>query len=294
MHKITLNHNFSVIACVLMLFSTSCLAQQTIAFWNGNKSASRQQYEAKILDAALMATKEQYGDYRINQDDADLSSSAESAVFRTNRADVFVTVAGNPKLEHEEKIIVTHPLMRGLLGYRLLIVRDKALGKFAAIQTEEEFKRLRIGISEGWADADLFRHNDYRVVEGGTFDEIFDRLAADKFDYIALGANEIETTFANRAAPYDMFSIEPTTLLYYPFALVFYVNPEKPALAQRLHDGLNAIDENGQAQRLFEQAAGNIVERLQLPQRTVFRLDNPMLPAEMKGYRSRLLEQQAQ
>lgn len=270
------------------------MAQETVEFWNGNKSQSRQQYELKLLRAALNASKQQYGEYQLIHDATELTAQEESAVFRTKGADVFVTVAGNPKLAQEDKIIVPHPLMKGLLGYRLLIVRQQDLDTFAAIQTDASFKRLRIGIPDGWADADLFRHNGYNVVEGGTFNEIFDLLAADKFDYVALGANEIEQAFERRAESYDMFTIEPTTLVYYPFALVFYVNPDKPALAKRLRDGLNAIDENGEAQRLFEKAAGDIVEHFNLEQRKIFRLDNPMLPDEMKTYRSDLLDQPEQ
>lgn len=279
------------ILTALFIVSATAKASQTIEFWNGNKTETRQQYELDVLNAALAATTAQYGAYQIDNDTRQLTNSEESAVFRDKNADVFVTVAGNPKLRDESKIIVTHPLMKGLLGYRLLIVKEQALDKFAAIDSAEEFKQLRAGIPDGWADADLFRHNGYNVVEEGTFDDLFERFAAGQFDYVAFGANEIEKVFDNRAAAYKQFHIEPTKLVYYPFALVFYVSPDKPELAERLRKGLKAIEHSGEAERLFEQATQNLVDRLNLHQRTRFELTNPQLPAEMKNYRSDLLSQ---
>lgn len=277
----------------LTLLTDSAFAdtQQTVAFWNGNKTPVRQVYERKLLDAVLNATVKEHGPVIVEENTDSLTNREESAVFSNQNADVFVTVAGNPKLKNKEKIVVTRPLMKGLLGHRLLIVRKQDLPRFDDIQTEAAFKQLSIGIPDGWADAELFRHNGYKVIEGGTFDEIFDLLAAKKFDYVALGANEIEQAFEDRAAQYDMFSIEPTTLLYYPFALVFYVHPDKPALAERLQEGLEAVEQSGEAQRLFEEATGDLVERLGLPERKVFRLQNPMLPEALQQFRSPLLKQ---
>lgn len=291
MQKFASTFSLTSLTLMLLLNSAYSMAQQNVNFWNGNKTESRQQYERNILKAALEASTQAHGDYTLSEDKSALSSDEESAVFRDTNTDLFVTVAGNPKLKHEEKIIVTHPLMKGLLGYRLIIVRHHDLEKFAAIRKQGALKKLSVGIPEGWADADLFRHNGFSVVEGGSFDEIFDLLAAKKFDYVSLGANEIEDVFKNRAEDSGMFNIEPTILLYYPFALVFYIDPEKPELAERLRDGLEAIERNGHAQRLFERATGNLIERLELRSRKVFRLENPMLPPQMREYRSTLLNQ---
>lgn len=291
MKKIITTFGIFALTATLFIGSASAKTSEVIEFWNGNKTQVRQQYERQLLQAVLEASVKKHGNFTVNEDTQNLTNSEESAVFSDQRADVFVTVAGNPKLKSKDKILVARPLMQGLLGHRLLIVRKQDLPLFADIQTEKAFKELSIGIPEGWADASLFRHNGYNVVEGGTFDDIFDLLAAKEFDYVALGANEIEQAFESRAAKYEMFSIEPTTLLYYPFALVFYVHPDKPELANRLRDGLKAIDKNGVAQRLFEQATGELIERLGLPDRKLFRLQNPMLPKQLQNYRSPLAEQ---
>jgi hypothetical protein len=85
-------------------------------------------------------------------------------------------------------------------------------------------------------------------------------------------------------------SIEPSLMLYYPFPLVFYVTSTKPRLAQRVEKGLNKIIASGKFQALFEQHHGDVVQRLNLGTRTVFTLNNPALPIEMRGFSGTLLD----
>lgn len=272
---------------------TSVKKPTSIKFWNGNKSASRQEYELEILTLALAASEQEYGSCSINTDTADYPSAEDEAgVFHEKNFDVFVTVAGNKKLEHEDKIIIHRPLMNGLLGFRLMIVRSEDLPRFSSIENEEELKRLRMGIPATWADADLFRCNGFEVVEDGTYDDIYDRLANRQFDYFCLGANEIEEAFESVREQYIELTIEPTILIYYPFPLVFYVNPIRPDLADRIEQGLIRIQTNGIAESLFRETIGDLTERLDLTNRKIFNLENPILSPELKSFTPTLLGSQ--
>ena len=90
------------------------------------------------------------------------------------------------------------------------------------------------------------------------------------FDYVALGVNEIEQIFQQQVVPLGGISIAPSLMLYYPFPLVFYVNPDKPSLAERVKKGLNRIITNGEFEVLFEHYHGDIVQRLNLRNREIF------------------------
>ena len=147
-------------------------------------------------------------------------------------------------------------------------------------------QKLALGIPFSWADAALFRFNGYPVVEGGTYDELFDRLKSGEFDYVTLGANEIEEAFEARAFPVGGLSLEDSLLIYYPFPLLFYVNPDKPELAKRIEEGLDRIIENGAFDRLFNEQYGDLVTRLRLKERTTFRLKNPNLSEELAAVMS--------
>ncbi|MFT5573040.1 MAG: ABC-type amino acid transport substrate-binding protein [Cryomorphaceae bacterium] len=263
---------------------------QKISFWNGNKTSARQNYESELLGACLKITHKDYGSVSLHIDNTDYPlAEGESTVFHAG-ADILVTVAGNLKFKDEQKIVINQPLAKGLLGYRLLLVRDESLQRFKILKDDAELQGLCIGIPQTWADAGLFRHNDYDVVEKGTFDELLPLLKDHAFDYTALGVNEIEEVFKQRAEPLGGISIEPSLMLYYPFPLVFYVNHRNPALAERIDAGLTALKESGEHDRIFTKNYGDVVQRLGLKRRRRFNLSNPILPPEMGDFESTLLD----
>jgi hypothetical protein len=255
---------------------------QVIDFWNGNKTAARQAYERDILEAVLKATESSHGPWRIQESRADYPKAEdEASVFRSKGHHLFVTVAGNKKLENEAKIVIPTPIMKGLLGYRIPIIGESDRAMFAKVNTEDDLRKLGLGIPETWADADLFRHNGYKVVERGDFDTLFERLARGEFDYVAFGANEVAGVFEDRAKQVGDLIVEPTLLLYYPFPLLIYVNPQEPELADRIGTGLNRIVDNGVLDRIFTSYYGDVVDQLNLKKRQLIVLENPLLPASM-------------
>jgi len=180
--------------------------------------------------------------------------------------------------------------MKGILGFRVLIIREEDKDKFAGIENEDELKSLRAGIPHNWPDAEFFRFNGYEVVEGGSFEELFYRLHDKKFDYTALGANEVEGELTEREDEGVGLAIEEQLLVYYPFPVVFYVNPDLPELAERIEKGMSAISEDGTLDEIFFKHNGEIMESLNFWERKVFKLDNPIIPDEMADFQSRLLE----
>lgn len=258
-------------------------------FWNGNKSSARQGYERDLLEACLRAGKGS-GDWSLSVDATDYPSAFDEGNILCNGADVLVTVAGNEKFAASRKILIPQPLAKGLLGYRLLVVREESLAAFKRVTSIGELQALCVGIPETWTDADLFRSNQFRVVEKGTFADLFRLLKEGAFDFTTLGANEIEAAFAELAQPLGGLCIEPSILLYYPFPLVFYVHPDKPELAAWIESGLGQLTLSGEFDQLFLAYHGNIVERLRLRDRRLFTLENPIIPAEMRDFRSSLLD----
>ncbi|TVQ11297.1 MAG: hypothetical protein EA361_12850 [Bacteroidetes bacterium] len=177
-------------------------------------------------------------------------------------------------------IAIHKPLTRNLLGYRIPVIRAEDAETFHAISKVEDIQKLKHGIPETWSDAVIFRHNGYEVVEEGSFDDIFERLASGLVDYSAYGANEVQRVFENRAAKLGGLMIDDNVMLFYPFPLVFYINPELPELAQRIDQGLDLIMESGTLDAIFNEYYANIVEELKLDQRKIFILHNPLIPEE--------------
>lgn len=269
--------------------SSSADAATPIKLWNGNKTASRQQYEREILEAALNATIAAHGNYQLQEDKTDYPLAAdEASVFRSKGFDIFGTVAGNTKLANEKKILIPLPLMKGLLGYRILIIRAADKEKFVAIKSAQQLQQLRMGIPSTWADAELFRHNGYKVEEKGSFDDLFTRLENNEFDYVTFGANEVTGVFSERAAKSGKLIVDSSLVVFYPFPLVFYVNPDSKALAARVTEGLQIISANGELDKIFNRYFAVDLAAVNLPARAMIKLKNPILPAEMADFKPSL------
>jgi ABC-type amino acid transport substrate-binding protein len=263
---------------------------QTINFWNGNKSTARQSYETELLQTCLKVTQSDHGSSKLLINNSNYPLAADEGNIFAAGADILVTVAGNLKFKDRRKIVISRSLTKGVLGYRLLVVRDESLELFKNIKNQAELQTLSIGIPATWADAGLFRQNKYRVVEKGTFDDLFQRLKDGAFDYAALGVNEIEEVFKHRVKPLGGISIESSLMLYYPFPLVFYVNHRNPTLAERIDTGLQTMMATGEHDQIFNQYYGHVVQQFELKQRRCFKLNNPILPQEMRNFKSTLLD----
>jgi hypothetical protein len=204
-------------------------------------------------------------------------------VFDAKGFDIFGTVMGNAKLARKDKIVVPIQIMKGLLGYRILIIRQEDRKKFEHVHDASQLQQLRLGIPETWADAELFRENGYKVVEKGSFDDLFTRLAKNEFDYVSFGANEVASVFTERAAPVGKLAMDTSLLIYYPFPVVYYVNPNNKLLAERVTAGLQAIIANGTLDRIFARHFAATLAALHLPERRLITLRNPLLPKEMQN-----------
>ena len=252
-----------------------------IRFWNGNKSEIRQRYELALLKTVLSASGQGFDDASILEDLTDYPSAEDEGSIFERQTDLCVTVAGNPKFTEGDYISVNEPLMNGLLGHRLLVIRQSESNLFSAIKTSQQLQSKTAGIPATWADAPLFRANDYPVSERGTLDTVFQHLKNKECDYVALGVNEIDSLFDQFASNVGGLMIEPTLRLYYPYALVFYVNPNNPVLADSIQRGLIAIKQSGAFQQLFSQFFSTLLVNADLKQRSEILLDNPALPANL-------------
>ncbi len=255
-----------------------------IKFWNGNKSAARQSYERALLQRCLAITAQEYGDEALSVDDIDLPLAEQEGDVFNQGTDILVTVAGNAKFAGKEKLIIKEDISKGLLGYRVLLFNKALTHHFSSISMMADLQHRVIGVPNTWVDAQLFRANGFMVNEKGLFEELFPLLQSHDFEYTALGANEVLQICEDmKASDYDVV-IDQTCLLYYPYPIVFYVNPARPELARRVSKGLALLKANGGFDQLFNEHHLAIIEQLKLSNRQVFSLTNPALPSYFAGF----------
>lgn len=251
--------------------------KEVIRFWSGNRSGARRAFEGEVLCALLEETQHAFGDFEIAEDTADVVGAEEARVFGEGTHEVLVTVAGNPKFRALGPLVVPHAIDMGLLGSRVLIIREEDAAAFASVDGASALKEKAHGIPLSWADATILRANGFSVKEEGDFDDLFERLAQGRFDYTSLGAMEVLAEFRKRSAGIPGLMLEPELLLRYPMPLVFYVRPDLPELAARIGYGLEALIRGEKFDAIIRGHYGQIVQELGIGKRRVIELGNPLV-----------------
>lgn len=248
--------------------------KQTINFWNGNKSPARQAYELDLLKLLLASSKLQNS--TVINDLTDYPKAEDEGSVFEHQTDILVTVAGNKKFHHKPLINLDTPICKGLLGKRVLIIRKQEQIHFTPL-TANDLQQKIAGIPATWVDADLFRLNGFKVLEEGSLAHMFQQLKNKNCDYISLGVNEAQSLLDEYDKTGDL-SIEQNLLILYPLPLVFYIHPERQALADQLKLALQNLQVNANWENLFELHYGQTINALNIKQRRSLTLKNPNIP----------------
>jgi hypothetical protein len=167
------------------------------------------------------------------------------------------------------------PIYRGLIGLRLLLVKKENKDRISRIQTLQQLQQLTGGHGTHWADLPIYKANNLPVVSNANYEPLFLQLAADRFDYFHRGVNEIWDEYARHSKTLD---IADNVMLFYPHPVYFFVNKDKPELADHLERGLKIALEDGSYKALFYNYHGESIRQAKLYKRKLIRLSNPTLP----------------
>lgn len=231
-------------------------------------------YILALLDAGLAGSG-----LRLEQVPTDMyqGRAIEALQQAGGRLDLIWTMTSD---EREQSLLpIRIPIDRGLLGWRVSLMRADSLGLLGGVTDRLSLARLRAGQGEDWPDTAILRANGIPVEATPSYEQLFPMLAGGRFDHFPRSVIEIGSELA--AFPQEApLAIEPTLLLRYPTALYFFVAPARPELAATLTRGLEAAVTDGRAARLFRQLILPSLRPLGLPARRVITLVNPLIAAE--------------
>jgi ABC-type amino acid transport substrate-binding protein len=261
-----------VLAWILILACAGARAEELLVA-KFNQREPWAAYIVELLNEALARAPGAEPDHlrwaetRMNQDRA-------FALLRSQELDIYWSMTSAAR---EQGVIpVRIPLMKGLLGSRLLIIRKDSVGKFAQIKTLDDLKRnVSIGQGLDWPDTTIMTAAGLRVVTSSSYETLFRMLKARRFDGIALGANEIDEELARQHDP-DLL-IEKNLAVAYPAPVFFFVAPNKKALAERIEKGLHRMMDDGSFNAIFDKRWSKSLIANNLKNRLVFHLPNPLL-----------------
>jgi hypothetical protein len=238
-------------------------------------------YLHALLDAALRRTSDKWGAYELRSV-AEAPRNRQIRELETGGGGITMAILGTAHDVEKHLRPVLIPVDKGLVGYRLLLVRRSEAERFASVRSLAELKPLSFGQSFVWDDVDIFKANGLSVQVGDDFEGLFQMLARNRFDALPRGVGEIGREFAEHSALYPGMEIEKSLMLHYPLPIYFWFarNPAGERLARRLEEGLRAMIEDGAYDRIFWKYHRAALSELGLDRRRVLRLDNPFLPAD--------------
>lgn len=185
------------------------------------------------------------------------------------------------------------PLDRGLLGWRVPLIREQDLAQWQALDSPGSLRRLLYQLAAGqghdWPDTEVLRANGLRVQTTTRFAPLFKMLAQRRFDYFPRSVLEAEAEARAHAA--EGLVIAPRALIVYPTATYFFVSTQEPEFARQLAAGLERLVRSGELRRLFLQHFDPLLKSLGVRERVMVRLRNPLLSPETPLHRAELWEQ---
>ena len=233
----------------------------------------RVNYYLRLLDLVL---KKSGGPYRLQPTGQYMVSPRVLQQMETTGSIDVTWSPTTPELE-QRLIPIRIPIDKGVLGWRLLLIKKSDRARFAKIQTQRQLQTLAAGQQRDWGDTAILRANGLHVVAAGLYQPMFQMLASDRFQYFPRGV--IEVWDEERQNAHLGLEVEPHLALHYPVQTYYFVSKRNPALAQRIERGLLIAIKDGSFDALFEQCNGEFIRRAKLGNRTVFELSNPLMEA---------------
>ena len=244
-------------------------AELVITLWQRNFDTAPVN---EILELAFKKTEDLYPPVRLQRSTPMEYPDAISSI--ANRGAIDVISAASSKTNDSELYPIAFPVLKGLLGHRVCLIRKGEQARFDGLMTGYDFTEQKINICQGeyWPDTEVLQRNGLPVVTSKAYLPIFDMLQEGECDCFLRGAQEIIPEYQSRKAQVD---IEQSFLVQYPQPGFFYVNRDNKLLAMRIELGLLRALDDGSYEELFNKLMSPQLDQLNLKSRTSIRLNIP-------------------
>lgn len=259
---------------LLMVLAVPALAVTELQFFQTDK---RYDYRIALLSLAMDKTLKSHGPYKMMPFYKTVTQKRGLIMMKKNKNVNVAFLASNSERERDF-LSVKIPMLRGILGYRVFLIKDINEGKFSSIQSLQELKSNMVaGFGSHWADMAILTSNQLPVIGSVKYETLFGMLSKGRFDYFPRGINEAWLELENNKETYPRLLVESTMALYYPYPVYFYVEKNNKTLAARIQTGLELALEDGSFKALFLKYHQALIDRAQLSTRRFFVLENPNL-----------------
>jgi hypothetical protein len=241
---------------------------------------SRPAYFIGLLRLALEETRDSDGPFQLQPAPMALPQARALALLAENRTVNVVWSMTSRKREKELRAIRI-PLLKGLLGYRLLVTRRDDVSRLLSVNSVDDLKAFTAVQGHDWPDTSILRANGLPVTGVDNYESLFRMVAARRVDY--LPRSVVEFSEELKARPDMPLAIVPSVMLHYVAPIYFFVNTHDNTLARRIGTGLRKAIRDGRFDRYFCNAPDVAAFRHLLAKgdfRHIIELSNPLLPAD--------------
>lgn len=141
------------------------------------------------------------------------------------------------------------PLLKGLLGHRVFIIKPENQPKFDSVKTLEDLAKLKAGLNSRWGSTRVLKNAGLDVVESTSYENLFHMLDSGRFDFYPRAVHEPWAELQDR--PELNLAIEKNILIIYPYAMHFYVKKNNKPLKDFIEKGLEIAIADGSFDELF-------------------------------------------
>ncbi|KZN50201.1 transporter substrate-binding domain-containing protein [Pseudoalteromonas luteoviolacea] len=225
-----------------------------------------------VVDLIKLALSYQEESYKLRYiDNIPTQSRAIRLLGKDNGIDIFWSVTSSERENIARAVRV--PIVKGLLGYRILVINEENQEKFSQLNHISQLEKFHFGLRYDWPDHSIFIDNKLSVNEFKTFTGALNMLKSNRFDAVPISILELPDLVKS----YQTYA-EQKLLLYYPSAVYLFVEKFDQALHSALSSGLDKALQDGQFEKLFKQYFHELVSELALERRTLIELKNRRLP----------------
>ena len=268
-----------ILAVFILLFSVNAQsASWQITFPSSLDTASKiDEYPIKLLALALDQTGVSY---QLIPSDNFLSKGKALDRLQDNRE--INIVWGMTNVQREKDLLpIRIPIFKGLIGWRLLLIRKDMAERFTYIQQFEHLVKLSPLQGRDWPDTKILQSNGFDVITERNQTSLMKMLGRAQGDFFPRSIIEVwEELARSKVANEIQIQIQPSLGIRYPAAIYFFVNKKSVPLANLIETGLEKAIENGAYEALFVESYKTYIEKAQIENRTFYPLENAFLPEE--------------
>lgn len=248
----------------------------------------RHRFKLAVLRAALEETRKEFGGFKVNIPPGYMTALRAFRELDKKEGVVNTIFAITTKEREANSIAIRIPIRRGLLGYRLLLVKKERAELISKIRTLSELKERPVGMENRWVTARVAESHKFNVIYAIDRDSLFKMLDKGRFDYVVMGINEIYKEFENRNLEQSGFVVAPNIALQIAMPLYIFVSRHEPEIARRIELGLEALIASGKYEGIFLKEYGEFIRKANLSGRHIINIPNPHLPSSVPSARKEL------